>query len=97
MERKTPSNVRISTWVGYDLDGRSDINWRTSFILRLKEKISLEFYLKQLSAFKIKSLSTVLNLLKKELIATKSEITNFEDIDKDIKVFSKNINKFKGK
>ena len=59
-----------------------------------EKKISLEFYLKQLSAFKIKNLSTVLNLLKKELIATKSEITNFEDIDKDIKVFSKNINKF---
>ena len=80
----------ISTWVGYDLDGRSDINWRTSFILRLKEKkISLEFYLKQLSAFKIKNLSTVLSLLKKELIATKSEITNFEAIDKDIKYFQR--------
>ena len=94
-KEKLPAMLGISTWVGYDLDGRSDINWRTSFILRLKEKkISLEFYLKQLSAFKIKNLSTVLNLLKKELIATKSEIINFEDIDKDIKVFSKNINKF---
>ena len=37
-KEKLPAMLGISTWVGYDLDGRSDINWRTSFILRLKEK-----------------------------------------------------------
>ena len=36
-KNKLPALLGISTWVGYDLDGRSDINWRTSFILRLKE------------------------------------------------------------
>ena len=36
--RKTlPAMVNVSTWVGYDLDGRSDISWTDSFRLRLRE------------------------------------------------------------
>ncbi|MBL6624854.1 MAG: hypothetical protein ISP39_02810, partial [Alphaproteobacteria bacterium] len=33
-----PETVGVSTWVGYDLDGRSDISWQDSFRLRLREK-----------------------------------------------------------
>ena len=33
-----PATVGVSTWVGYDLDGRSDISWQDSFRLRLREK-----------------------------------------------------------
>ena len=40
-----PMMCAVSTWVGYDLDGRSDITWLDSFLLRLKEKkISLDLY-----------------------------------------------------
>lgn len=31
-----PVPVNISNWVGFDLDGRSDITWQSSFIKRLK-------------------------------------------------------------
>jgi len=33
-----PKLATFASWVGYDLDGRTDIDWRTSFIIRLQEK-----------------------------------------------------------
>jgi len=33
-----PMPVRFATWVGYDMDGRTDIGWSTSIRYRLKEK-----------------------------------------------------------
>jgi len=33
-----PNIINCSTWVGYDLDGRTDIKWIDSFIFRLEEK-----------------------------------------------------------
>ena len=33
-----PEMIGVSSWVGYDLDGRSDISWKDSFRLRLREK-----------------------------------------------------------
>ncbi len=33
-----PSVPTLASWVGYDLDGRTDIHWSQSFALRLKEK-----------------------------------------------------------
>ncbi|KWT70950.1 Phosphoenolpyruvate carboxylase [Hyphomicrobium sulfonivorans] len=33
-----PKLATFACWVGYDLDGRTDISWRKSFILRLTEK-----------------------------------------------------------
>lgn len=33
-----PQLVTFASWVGYDLDGRTDINWSFSFLVRLKEK-----------------------------------------------------------
>ncbi len=33
-----PRLATIASWVGYDLDGRTDITWTTSFIIRLQEK-----------------------------------------------------------
>ena len=45
-----PVMCAVSTWVGYDLDGRSDITWLDSFLLRLKEKkISLDLYASELA------------------------------------------------
>ena len=33
-----PMPVRFATWVGYDMDGRTDIGWSTSIRYRLEEK-----------------------------------------------------------
>jgi phosphoenolpyruvate carboxylase len=33
-----PLPVRLATWVGYDMDGRTDIGWSTSIQYRLSEK-----------------------------------------------------------
>ena len=33
-----PQLATVATWVGYDLDGRTDITWRNSFLVRIKEK-----------------------------------------------------------
>ena len=33
-----PNIINCSTWVGYDLDGRTDIKWIDSFVFRLEEK-----------------------------------------------------------
>lgn len=33
-----PAPVSLATWVGYDLDGRTDIHWGQTFRLRLEEK-----------------------------------------------------------
>jgi len=34
----TPSPVKIYSWVGYDIDGRTDIGWADAIRLRLQEK-----------------------------------------------------------
>ncbi len=40
-----PAPVRFATWVGYDMDGRTDISWNTSIRYRLEEKaMRLEGY-----------------------------------------------------
>ncbi|MFO1018802.1 MAG: phosphoenolpyruvate carboxylase [Hyphomonadaceae bacterium] len=33
-----PAPVRLATWVGYDLDGRTDIHWGETIRIRLEEK-----------------------------------------------------------
>lgn len=33
-----PLPFRFASWVGYDMDGRTDINWTTSIAFRLREK-----------------------------------------------------------
>ncbi len=36
----TPTPVSVASWVGYDLDGRTDIHWGQSITIRLTEKAS---------------------------------------------------------
>jgi phosphoenolpyruvate carboxylase len=36
--RFRPLPFRFASWVGYDMDGRTDIGWRTSIAFRLQEK-----------------------------------------------------------
>ena len=37
-KEKLPLMMGVSSWIGYDLDGRTDISWIDSFCLRLFEK-----------------------------------------------------------
>ena len=47
-----PNPVSLATWVGYDLDGRTDIHWGETIRIRLEEKASqLRRYETALSAF----------------------------------------------
>ena len=46
-----PLPYRFATWVGYDMDGRTDIGWTTSLSYRMREKSwRLEGYADQLAA-----------------------------------------------
>lgn len=46
-----PNPLSLATWVGYDLDGRTDIHWGETFRLRLSEKeIQLKKYAAQIKA-----------------------------------------------
>ena len=36
--KSKPNLATFASWVGYDLDGRTDIQWTFSFLVRLKEK-----------------------------------------------------------
>ena len=87
--------LSVSTWVGYDLDGRTDINWKTSFILRLKEKkLAIQYYLKKLSKLKLNQLRDIKSMLQKEINSVSLDIKSFEEINKNNNFFSKNINNF---
>ena len=47
----TPLPFRFASWVGYDMDGRTDIKWHTSIGFRLAEKAErLARYVAQLEA-----------------------------------------------
>lgn len=47
----TPQLVTVASWVGYDLDGRTDIHWSQSISFKLAEKLyQLDHYAKQLQA-----------------------------------------------
>lgn len=45
----SPTPLSVATWVGYDLDGRTDIHWGQTLTIRLNEKAEqLEAYARQL-------------------------------------------------
>ncbi|MGE3301928.1 MAG: phosphoenolpyruvate carboxylase [Hyphomonadaceae bacterium] len=49
--RLRPAPLRLSTWVGYDLDGRTDIHWSQTIRFRLEEKaVQLKRYGEALAA-----------------------------------------------
>ena len=49
--RLKPSVPTLASWVGYDLDGRTDIHWSQSFALRLKEKaVQLSRYVRDIQS-----------------------------------------------
>ena len=83
-----PQMLSVSTWVGYDLDGRDDISWVDSFLIRLKEKrIALEIYIEACSGYEI--LEDICEKLKNEHAATVNDIENFKGAIKNKSYFRK--------
>ena len=67
----SPAMVNVSTWVRYDLGGRSDINWTDSFQLRLREKyMALRAYARAVRDSKIDMLSHVAERLAVACVIT---------------------------
>ena len=81
--RKTlPQMFNVSTWVGYDLDGRSDINWTDSFRLRLREKnMALSAYERAVRDTKIEKLCPVADRLAVACANTSQHLKAFEAFD----------------
>ena len=72
-----PSLVRIYSWVGYDLDGRTDIRWFDSFRFRLKEKLlQITFYQGLLTEVKteLSGKTTIIDKLAELLLKEKAEV-----------------------
>lgn len=73
-----PQMLGVSTWVGYDLDGRSDITWADSFCLRLKEKAdALDLYIDALNDASIPAADPITKTLQHERDATRDDIARF--------------------
>ena len=81
--RKTlPAMINVSTWVGYDLDGRSDISWTDSFRLRLREKyMALRGYERAVRDSKIDMLSPVADRLAVGCATTSQHLKAFEAVE----------------
>ena len=76
-----PHMLGVSTWVGYDLDGRTDITWSQSIALRLSEKVdALQRYKTHLEAVGHDSVLPICKRLQIEIEASKSEHLAFSAI-----------------
>jgi phosphoenolpyruvate carboxylase len=82
-----PGLIGVSTWVGYDLDGRSDISWIDSFCLRLREKVmALTGYIATIESLGIESiglsqLDDIAASLKAELHRVELTLAGFETVE----------------
>ncbi len=53
----TPTPISVASWVGYDLDGRTDIHWAETFRIRLDEKArQLRAYAEALAAIETRTM-----------------------------------------
>ena len=79
-----PVMIGVSTWVGYDLDGRSDITWLDTLILRVTEKReALLLYQEMLSPFALDALTPLLSEIAQELSACDAAIAGFAELQDD--------------
>ena len=70
-----PQMLGVSTWVGYDLDGRSDIGWADSLALRLTEKCqALEIYHQDITALEYAPISAIAQDIASELSACQLDL-----------------------
>ncbi|HVI89734.1 MAG TPA: phosphoenolpyruvate carboxylase [Dongiaceae bacterium] len=88
-ETLSPKLLTIASWVGYDLDGRSDIKWSDTLCKRLKlQALQLEQYLADIQALRndLKrekqdvELSHLLELLESRLALAIKEVSDEMDV-----------------
>ena len=103
---KLPVMLGVSTWVGYDLDGRSDISWLDTLMLRVREKqMALHGYQKTLQNIIAKgvtdsALETALSALAAEEAACSAALDDFTKLQAsqsgafDTSLFEKTFNRF---
>jgi len=93
-----PVMLGVSTWVGYDLDGRSDISWIDSLVLRLSEKqMALGLYVTNLKAIELDpaghaALDPIIAQLENEQTACGQDIDHLLAIDGDPDNFARAAN-----
>ena len=77
-----PGLIGVSTWVGYDLDGRSDISWIDSFCLRLREKMmALTGYMAAIDRLGLSQLDGIAASLKAEQRRVERALAGFEAVE----------------
>ena len=92
-----PGMIGVSTWVGYDLDGRSDISWADSFRLRLREKhMALGRYEGLLRDSGIAGLAVLANDIAKGRGSVGAHLDAFDAIDNDQSSFATAMNNLTG-
>jgi phosphoenolpyruvate carboxylase len=79
---KLPQMMGVATWVGHDLDGRTDITWSQSISLRLSEKIqALTLYKDSLAKIGLPETDAVCATLVDEITACQSDHDGFANLD----------------
>ncbi|MGC6517322.1 MAG: phosphoenolpyruvate carboxylase [Candidatus Puniceispirillaceae bacterium] len=87
---KIPHMMGVATWVGYDLDGRTDITWSQSIALRLNEKRrALQRYLDALSALNLDEVAPICQRLEHEISACAADYEGFTHLCDDQDDFAK--------
>ena len=79
----TPRMITLATWVGYDLDGRSDIRWTDTLFKRLKiQRNQLAHYLETVRAIrsdagsKARDLRETLDLMESRIALAINQVTD---------------------
>ena len=76
-----PHMLGVSTWVGYDLDGRTDITWSQSIALRLHEKVeALQRYRHHLEMIDHVSVKDICDRLQHEITACAQDYDAFKTL-----------------
>ena len=87
-QQLTPKLITVASWVGYDLDGRSDILWSDTFLARLSvEEMALNDHLESLAEIateeKLKSsttetLNTIRAAISEQLARMKEDVARLK-------------------
>lgn len=81
-KRLRPSLPTLASWVGYDLDGRTDIEWYNSLAFRLSEKaVQLGRYKERLEQLGLSSLTDLIEKLSRSQVLAQNQAQAFIDVD----------------
>ena len=90
-----PVMIGVSTWVSYDLDGRSDIGWLDTLMVRVREKHqALLIYCDALSSYDEPAVRSLRDRLQKEAQACLDAISSFDKLSQSDDEFAAIFNQF---